>query len=850
MTDTIFLKTMTISWMVFFTLPLQGKDLLHGWVTDAENNVPLEAVLISVLRDGVTIDYTLTDTDGRYTLPWKYTDSIEVCASLLGYGREARCVNSSGQLDFALHTESILLKEVTIRPGRISTRKDTVRYNLADFATDKDMYVKDVLKRLPGIDVKENGTVTYKGKAIDHFLVEGMDVTGGRYNQVNNNLDARAVKSAELMENYQSMRTLKGKADSEEVALNLKLDEHARDQWFFNLQAGNGVTTDDDGEPTPLWEGGINALQLGKGQQSIFNVKTNNRGIGLSSEQEVLAVSGQDGTTSLPALIDQPAIQTPLDLQRLLFNETYTANANRIYRRSDERTLRLQADYTHDYRNQQRGNTQLFYPSGDTLRMDEAADYRLTTDNVHIGLAYEDNRATHYLTDRLNLEGKRNRSTASALGQQMETSHIRMHNRLDYLRSVENHTWEAHSSVQLLYQPSTLQWADQRNDHSQRSLSAEQTVGYLYKRNGFTRKLHAGISAEWADYELETQTGTRPYNASHLSADLAPHLQWERKDILASAELPVSWIYYPGARRSYFLYQPRLYFRYRYDYRWKFSLYAGISRSAGNALDLCPYLWRTDYRTMTTTAGLMPLSTAATGQLYAEYKHTVQEFFATATLTYTYGWHNTLQEQYLSTDTLAVSRRAQDNTTETWTLSATLSKGIFDWRMKASADLQLTSHTGEQLTRTATSSEAMLQRYHYRALRIEPKLIWSPASWLEATYHATLCFNVTRIDDTSLAALFDAIQRLHLTFCFGKEVEARISGEYYRNALGDGTCLHTFLADFIVSWRRGHWRLEAGLHNLFDKELYAYTTYTSTQSRTDWLRIRPRELSVQIQYRF
>ena len=172
------LISLTLTWVFGFSLPLLAQDKLHGRVTDAETSRPLEAVMISVMRDGMTIDYTLTDANGRYSLPWHHEGTLQVSASLLGYGRQTCDVSAGRQLDFALQTESIVLKEVEIRPGRISSRRDTIRYNLADFATAKDTHIKDVLKRLPGIDVKENGTVTYKGKPIDHFLVEGMDVTG------------------------------------------------------------------------------------------------------------------------------------------------------------------------------------------------------------------------------------------------------------------------------------------------------------------------------------------------------------------------------------------------------------------------------------------------------------------------------------------------------------------------------------------------------------------------------------------------------------------------------------------------------------------------------------------------
>ena len=55
-------------------------------------------------------------------------------------------------------------------------------------------------------------------------------------------------------------------------------------------------------------------------------------------------------------------------------------------------------------------------------------------------------------------------------------------------------------------------------------------------------------------------------------------------------EVPVEWTHYLGAQQSYLLYHPTLYLRYQHDYHWKFSLYSGLDRQAGQALDLCPYL--------------------------------------------------------------------------------------------------------------------------------------------------------------------------------------------------------------------------------------------------------------------
>ena len=397
--------------------------------------------------------------------------------------------------------------------------------------------------------------------------------------------------------------------------------------------------------------------------------------------------------------------------------------------------------------------------------------------------------------------------------------------------------------------PSVLTLPTERDDYAQRSLHTHHTASYLRKRNGFSRRLEASLTAEWARYRLESLAAVRTYDASHLGADLTPQLQWEGGRLFASVEVPVEWTHYLGAQQSYLLYHPTLYLRYQHDYHWKFSLYGGLDRQAGQALDLCPYLRRTDYRTLTSTAGLMPLSTTATGQLYAEYKNTVNEFFATLTLTYSHGRHATMDEQYLSEDTLSLTRRALKNRTDTWTLRTSLSKGVFDWRLKASLDLQLTRHYGQQLTRTA-ASPALLQDYRYDLLTAEPKLNWSPLPWLEADYHATLSCNATHIgSDTQLPPLLNLTQRLRLILTIGR-IDVQLGGEHYRNALADGTHLNTLLADASLTWKHDRWRVEARLNNLFNKKTYAYTTYTATQSRTDWLRIRPRELSVKVGYQF
>lgn len=556
--------------------------------------------MISVLRGNTTIDYALTDAKGQFSLPWKHSGTLQLNISLLGYKREMRNINAAGALNLSLQPEAIVLKEVQIRPGRINTRKDTVRYDLAQFASSKDVHIKDVLKKLPGVDVDENGQVKYKGKAIDHYFVEGMDVTGGRYNQINNNLSAKAVKTAEIMENYQSVKALKGKINSEEVALNLKLDPKARDQWIANTTLGAGWSDDND---KLLWEGGLNALQLGKGKQSVYNYKTNNNGKDLSNEQTILTGSGWQ-EVPLSGFLAQPGISAPLDKKRLLFNETHTLNGNRMYKWNEDRSLRMQAGYTHDVIRQQRGNTQIYYQPTDTIQIDETYHYRLRSDAANLELRYEDNSNRNYISNRFTMDGEINHGRSEELRQTLRTSRLSAGNYFNLIRNRENSTWEFRSATQYAYQPASLLLEEGKSKFNQHSFYTDNSAAYLRKYNGFTQQYKAGIQGERATMKYIPPTQPNDFNASNLSLYFNPYFQLQRGKWLATLSLPLKAQRYFSQQRSFLFFNPSTYLRYKLDYHWTFSLYGSLKRSAGDFSELYPGLYQTDYRTWRNGNGL------------------------------------------------------------------------------------------------------------------------------------------------------------------------------------------------------------------------------------------------------
>ena len=273
---------------------------IRGEVTDSLTHEPLPGATVTLQRGKETsiIDYAITDDKGRFIFKESEIKDLNITVTYLGYQKKTLPVVAEKEMLIELFPNGITLKEILIKGGRISTRQDTIKYDLARFASSKDNNVKDILKKLPGIDIDENtGRISYQGKSISHFTVEGMDVTGGSYNLVNENLKADAVESAEIIERYQPIRSLRNKIPTENIALNLKLKPEARAKWIWNTQSGIGYGDE------PLFDVRLNALQLTKSQHGLYTYKGDRSGKDLTTELVQLTSNDVHQADEIPPFI-------------------------------------------------------------------------------------------------------------------------------------------------------------------------------------------------------------------------------------------------------------------------------------------------------------------------------------------------------------------------------------------------------------------------------------------------------------------------------------------------------------------------------------------------------------------
>ena len=886
------MKTAIILSLLSFLFHIQtnAQNTIEGRVTDKVTRQPLESATVTLQQegDGNIINYTLTDVDGRFQLSSSSLKDRIITVFYMGYRKKTVPVLAGRPLTIELEQEAIMLKEVQIRSGRVWGRQDTLKYDLTRFASSKDRNVSDVLKKLPGINVEENGTIKYNGKAISNLYVEGMDVSGGRYNQINNNLKADAVQAAEVIEGHQPIKSLRGKTFTDDVALNLKLKPEVRSKWIYTVMAGGGY-----GEKA-LYDASFNALQLSRNRQTVYTYKANNIGRNLLSDQQKLASgNGFDRVTDSnpPIFLPLPEPAMPLSQKRLLFNETHTASANRLYRLDEEKQLRFQLGYIHDRTTRQYGSEEIYYFAQDTVHTATNRHDRLKTDCLNGEVNYEDNAASRYTRENFSFAGTWKSGVSDITGdnvifQKIKNSQWELKNYFNQLYTKEKYTWGIRSYIRYTHLPALLtvihrnlpvSSADNRliatcihrrdelnlpdniNENTYRTVTGQTyesipteyeemnidnayTDNALYgmrKKNGVNYQLTGGFRGELSSVRQENS-----YSAPRYSFYTIPRIEWERTDFLLTAAATVWWNRLPKQSYSRFYAAPSLYFRYKFSPRWKMSLSGSLDESEGGIQDIYPFHYREDYRTVVKHTGKVAVTVRQLYTCYLEYKNTVKEFFWTLSASYSHNRYNLMAERNYKDGNFYLSSVERNHSSYSYALNTIGSKGVYDWNLKTSLELTLARNEGKQL------NENIVQNYRYDYLRVEPKIVWAPSALFEVEYKATVSCGGSGIGkDTRLDPLWDVAQRLTLSLGF-HDTDFRLSGEHFYNDLSKDQHLNTWLADVSLIHKSGKWRFTASAMHLFNKEQYRYTLYSAVQSYTSWVKLRPREFMVSVQYQW
>ncbi|MDT0641594.1 carboxypeptidase-like regulatory domain-containing protein [Zunongwangia sp. F363] len=230
---------------------MNGQTAIQGFVQD-QGGSPIEKASVIVYNSSQSIlTYSYTDEEGGFLLTIKDEDInnnlLIVAANSLGFQEQQDSLQLvQGKNDysviFTLSEKAEQLKEVVLESTKkISANGNITTIQAGAFTNNTEHTVEDVLKKLPGIEVLDDGAIKAHGKFINKLLIDGEDLFANDYQILSRNLDAKTLDEIQIIDKFEDNPVLAKVLDSDKVALNLNLKEKFKNIWFGNVTAGLGT---------------------------------------------------------------------------------------------------------------------------------------------------------------------------------------------------------------------------------------------------------------------------------------------------------------------------------------------------------------------------------------------------------------------------------------------------------------------------------------------------------------------------------------------------------------------------------------------------------------------------------
>ena len=845
-----------------------------GRVIDLQNK-PVSDVIVKMVSGTKTLAFTSTNAKGEYALEVKNAPSGEVTLQFthISYEKVSELVtlrDKVTKVDMILSPKSISLKEVTVKPDPLRQRGDTLSHNLASFLGKGDVTLEDGLKRLPGVDVSQNGGISYMGKPISQFNIEGMDMLGGKYNLATRNIPADYVTQVEIVRNHHSRRVEKD-VPSNEVSMNIKLSNKAKFKPFGQEEAGAGYMEDGNDRLQALL--GLTGMLFTNKFQTICSVKGGNYK-GFARADMFDHFGGSDVSTRATSLFGGFDGSAPPQGE-YLYQRNSMATLNGILRTDSFTTMKVNADYsyhraTHDISQ----STTYLAEGGNYVTVSEQTSPLTKIHLPKLSVNYLKNADRVYLSETFVLKGKFEENegdvvaNGSLVEQRRKTSSFEVGNELFWMgRTEKGARRHVHANVSFKRTP-TLRLSFNSLPYGGRlegaygqtaqSSTLSMNVGSSFQipiGKSFRLNLPVSVSAMYDDLETY-RTATGEMNdicgwafTPTLNPGFEIHSRNRRFYLSAGIGAALKGLYYnrrnseshPSSledgrvvteegkanKLNYTkpVLNPSMGINYTFSANSKLSFSTGYTTSIGDMMMLLTEPMQVDYRTVRTSSGIIGESNTWHTSGDWKWQLPMQYFTLSLAASHSEGKQNTLTSQSVSGIDVSSTALLRDSRSRSTSFSASVTKNIPSLFAKLGADGSYSFGSGEQ----AVGETVIDTRTNSYALHGNATI--TPVPWLELRYDINYGWSRSRYSEesnttTSLthsgAIHVFPIATLDLSLDYD-HVRRQLTADQYKR-------MSLFNASAQYKWKQCVLRLE--LTNLLNQRSYSYTVFDGINTYT------------------
>ena len=224
---------------------------IRASVVDSLTNEPVAFASVYVIpsKDTVITNFTLTDAKGEATLDEVPLGSYVFHVEMMGYKpfvkeryfRDAEV--DMGTIRLQVDEHFLQAATITDVGNPIVVKQDTVEFNASSFRVGANAMLKDLLKRMPGMEITEDGKVKFNGELIDKLTVGGRTFFFNDQSTALNNLPAAVVDKIRVIDRESEATRASGVQDGDrEKVLDVALKKEYQEGWFGNVGVKGGTT--------------------------------------------------------------------------------------------------------------------------------------------------------------------------------------------------------------------------------------------------------------------------------------------------------------------------------------------------------------------------------------------------------------------------------------------------------------------------------------------------------------------------------------------------------------------------------------------------------------------------------
>jgi hypothetical protein len=871
--------------LLLFPVISHAQTVIQGTVKDAaQKGISGVNVMVQEVGNSAISGFSMTNKEGKYRLEYKgEKDSLLISASGFNIRKQSKTVVRKSQtVDFDVIFESIALKEVKITPQKIKQRGDTIDYLVDGFLDKNDRTIGDVLKKLPGIDVKENGQILYQNEPINKMYVEDMDLLQGRYGIATNNIQAKDVSSVQILENHQPIKALKDKVLSEQAALNLKLKDSAKGTITANGLLGAGASP-------LLLTGEITGMYFAKGKQNITTYKGNNTGDDVSRDLNSFYSNSASQMQGNGMLGVQSPSSPSISQKRYLFNRANAFTFNNLWKLKKDYQLNTNIHYLNDrIEKSSIDHTEYYLPGNNQVQVEEKLSSKLYANHADAEFQINGNTAQFYLNNLLKLTGTWDSERGDAIGadsvdQRLKKPDFGINNTFDIVKNYEKTALNITSFNGFITSPHSLTVKPVLYDNL-----FEQPPLADALRQSVTTNHFRSISSASAGYEKGklSQNYALSFRADlqHLDSELSPEYQGASTQTHSSADSlrndlqwnKFEWVFTP---RYTYLYDDwrlsltlplnytnlriddrlrddkehntRLYFnpsfmvQYKISALWDMFAVANYTNTLGDiSNEYAGYIMRS-YRNLMRNDGSLYETKSQNGHVSLNYRNPIRSLFGNARITYFNNKANLLYGHDFEGILQVQTTLAHPNRTEGIVAEINTSKVIDALASTVRLGGNYSSSNASQLV------QGEILKYGTQQYAFTPGITTKIQSIASFSYHFSFSESRTEIKAgrNGLDPIRTLSQRANVNIFPLKGLVVNVGYEYfYNNAIAAGSRTMSF-GDIGLKYKWKKLEFLLDYTNIFNSKQYISASYSDVSSYYYAYDLRPAEVLLKVRFK-